>query len=173
MGFHDDHTVGRLEVWFHEHVGCIIILKIWLSLQSCLEAWVHEHVDLMMKWCFSLKWCLEAWVHQHVGFMIRWWLFFNCCLDGRFLLMIIYITLHYTPPHYNYNYTTTFHYTPLHCWKVHGRPAITISDVWALRQLKSILRVHGSIPFACSDEFRSAAPLGGKKSTTLRYATLH
>ena len=24
------------------------------------------------------------------------------------------ITLHYTPQHYNYNYTTTLHYTPLH-----------------------------------------------------------
>ena len=48
IGIHDGDTVGRLEAWIHDYVGCII--KWWLSLQRCLEAWVHEHVDFMMKW---------------------------------------------------------------------------------------------------------------------------
>ena len=56
IGIHDDHTVGRLEVWFHEHV--------------------------------------------------------STTLD--------YITLHFTPLHYNYNYTTTLHYTPLHYITLHS-----------------------------------------------------
>ena len=38
------------------------------------------------------------------------------------------------------------------CCKADGRPAMAISDVRALRQLKSILKVHGPISFPCSDE---------------------
>ena len=132
IGIHDDHTVGRLEVWFHEHVGCIIILKIWLSLQSCLEAWVHEHVDLMMKWCFSFKWCLEAWVHQHVGFMIKIMVVLQLLFKR---LVSTHGHLHCTTLHSTTLQLQLHNYTPLHSTTLH----YTAEKCMARQPLRSLM----------------------------------
>ena len=141
-----------------------------ISKSKCTK---HTMVGPVLEVAMSKK-CTPLWREAHCQVKMY------KAHHGRPLLEVAMsnITLHYTPQHYNYTYTTTLHYTPLHSTTHH----YTTSHYTTL-QLPDYIPLHSTAQNYTTLQFMTLhyTPLHyitlhyytTLPSTTLHYITLH